>query len=218
MLRSRGYEVVPQVGVAGFFIDLAVRNPDRPGEFLAAVECDGASYHSSASARDRDRIRQNILESLGWRDRIWRIWSTDWFYNPRRESKKLLNFLEERRAISRTEEINYEIEEVFEEDDTVIIQSALDRAAEDLEPSLPVANEDLYVEVGDLVTYCHVDNPEEHKIAKIVESESNIHKHFVNENSPLAKAMLDTAVGDTVGIVVTGNNPKVIKILKIQRQ
>jgi transcription elongation GreA/GreB family factor len=218
MLRNRGYEVVPQVGVAGFFIDLAVRNPDRPGEFLAAVECDGASYHSSASARDRDRIRQSILESLGWRGRIWRIWSTDWFYNPRRESEKLINFLEERREISKTEQIDYEMEEVFEEDDTVIIQPAPEAADDASEPSLPVASEELYVEVGDLVTYCHVDNPDERKTAMIVEAESNTQKHFVNENTPLAKAILDSAVGDTVGIVVNGGNPKVIKILKIQRQ
>lgn len=218
MLRSRGYEVVPQVGVAGFFIDLAVRNPDRPGEFLTAVECDGASYHSSASARDRDRIRQSILESLGWKGRIWRIWSTDWFYNPRRESEKLLNFLEERRTISKTEQIDYEMEEVFEEDDTVIIPSTPEEASDTLETSLSVANEELYVEVGDLVTYCHVDNPDERKTATIVETESNTQKHFVNENTPLAKAMLDSAVGDTVGVVITGGNPKVIKILKIQRQ
>ncbi|OGU18638.1 MAG: hypothetical protein A2X85_17520 [Geobacteraceae bacterium GWF2_54_21] len=218
MLRNRGYEVVPQVGVAGFFIDLAVRNPDRPGEFLAAVECDGASYHSSASARDRDRIRQCILESLGWKGRIWRVWSTDWFYNPRRESEKLLNFLEERREISKTEQIDYEMEEVFEEDDAVIIQSTSEEASDTSEPSMPVANEELYVEIGDLVTYCHVDSPDERKTAMIVETESNTQKNFINENTPLAKAMLDSTVGDTVGIVVNGGNPKVIKILKIQRQ
>jgi very-short-patch-repair endonuclease len=94
MLKMRGYEVTPQLGVAGYRIDIAVRHPDAPGSYLAAIECDGATYHSALSVRDRDRIRQEILESLGWRGRIWRIWSTDWFRTPRQESEKLINFLE----------------------------------------------------------------------------------------------------------------------------
>ena len=79
VLRGNGYEVRPQLGVAGYFVDLAVRNPDWPGEWLAAIECDGATYHSGLSVRDRDRIRQEILEALGWKGRIHRIWSTDWY-------------------------------------------------------------------------------------------------------------------------------------------
>lgn len=100
VVRTLGYEVQPQLGVAGFFLDMAVRNPSRPGEFLAAIECDGATYHSGFSVRDRDRIRQEILESLGWRGKIHRIWSTDWFYNPRRETERLRQFLEQRRQDS----------------------------------------------------------------------------------------------------------------------
>ncbi|KAF0221142.1 MAG: superfamily I DNA/RNA [Geobacteraceae bacterium] len=217
MLRNRGYEVVPQVGVAGFFIDLAVRNPDRPGEFLAAVECDGASYHSSNSARDRDRIRQAILESLGWKDRIWRIWSTDWFYNPRRESERLLNFLEERRAKSLTEPLDYEIEDVFEELEEAVVQPA-EEAVDTFDPSLSVSVEELFVEVGDLVTYCAVDKPEERHTVMIVDSESNARRNLINENTPLAKALLDTTVGDEVEMVVHGSKPKIMRVLKIQRQ
>jgi REase_MTES_1575/Protein of unknown function (DUF3320) len=63
------------------------RFPPRPGEFILGVECDGATYHSARSARDRDRLRQQVLEGLGWR--LHRIWSTDWFRNPKRESDKL---------------------------------------------------------------------------------------------------------------------------------
>jgi very-short-patch-repair endonuclease len=74
--------------VAGFFIDLAVRHPERPGSFLLGIECDGASYHSAKSARDRDRWRQVILENLGWN--IHRVWSTDWFRDPRRETDKIV--------------------------------------------------------------------------------------------------------------------------------
>lgn len=81
LLAEHGYECAAQVGVAGFWIDLAVRHPRQPGQFIMGIECDGATYHSGKSVRDRDRLRQEILESLGWR--IRRIWSTDWFHNPR---------------------------------------------------------------------------------------------------------------------------------------
>ncbi|MBD2502064.1 AAA domain-containing protein [Anabaena azotica] len=78
-LTSRGYIIRSQVGCSGYRIDLAVVNRNRPGEFLLGIECDGASYHSSPTARDRDRLRQQVLEKLGWK--IHRIWSTDWFRN-----------------------------------------------------------------------------------------------------------------------------------------
>jgi very-short-patch-repair endonuclease len=90
-LQEKGYEVVPQVGVAGYFIDLAVKHPKRSG-FVLGIECDGASYHSSRSARDRDRIRQQVLERLKWN--IYRIWSTDWFQNPGEQLRRLLGHLD----------------------------------------------------------------------------------------------------------------------------
>ncbi|MGM0542868.1 MAG: DUF4011 domain-containing anti-phage protein Hhe [Pseudomonadota bacterium] len=82
-LHQAGFECEAQVGVAGFFIDIAVKDPGKPGRYLMGIECDGATYHSAKSARDRDRLRQEVLERLGWR--IRRIWSTDWFSNPRGE-------------------------------------------------------------------------------------------------------------------------------------
>ena len=85
-LRTRDFDVDHQVGSAGFFIDLAVRDPSRPGRYVLGIECDGAAYHSARSARDRDRLRQQVLEGLGWR--IHRIWSTDWFRNPDMELGK----------------------------------------------------------------------------------------------------------------------------------
>jgi very-short-patch-repair endonuclease len=88
VLRAKGFEVIPQVGVAGFFIDLGVRHPTKRGTYLLGIECDGASYHSGRSARDRDRLRQEILENQGWR--IHRIWSTDWFKSRNTEIERLL--------------------------------------------------------------------------------------------------------------------------------
>jgi very-short-patch-repair endonuclease len=91
-LRERNYEVEPQVGTAGYFIDIAVKDPDYPGRYILAIECDGAAYHSSRSARDRDRLRQGVLEGLGWN--FHRIWSTDWFRNPQQEISRAVGAIE----------------------------------------------------------------------------------------------------------------------------
>lgn len=87
MLRDKGWVVHSQVGCSGYRIDMAVVDPRAPGRYLLGVECDGASYHSSASARDRDRLRQHVLETLGWK--LHRIWSTDWWLSAERELEKL---------------------------------------------------------------------------------------------------------------------------------
>ena len=86
-ISELGYKLHPQVGMAGFFVDLGVLDPRNPDRYLLGVECDGAAYHSSIYARDRDRLRQQILEARGWK--IHRIWSTDWFYRQDREIDKL---------------------------------------------------------------------------------------------------------------------------------
>lgn len=91
-VRSFGYEVDSQVGSAGFKIDLAVRDPAKAGRYILAIECDGATYHSALWARERDRLRQQVLEGLGWR--FYRIWSTDWFYRRAEELEKLRLVLE----------------------------------------------------------------------------------------------------------------------------
>jgi superfamily I DNA and/or RNA helicase len=90
-LAAAGYECVSQVGVAGFKIDVGVRDPGMPGRYLMGIECDGATYHSSKSTRDRDRVRQGVLEGLGWN--IKRVWSTDWFKNPDAELKPIIDYL-----------------------------------------------------------------------------------------------------------------------------
>lgn len=86
-LTKRGWRVDAQVGCSGYRIDLAVRDPDAPGRYLLGVECDGANYHSAKSARDRDRLRQAVLEGLGWR--LHRIWSTDWWLQRPKQIAKL---------------------------------------------------------------------------------------------------------------------------------
>ena len=95
-LRGCGYKIDHQIGSAGYFIDLGVKDSERPGRYLLGIECDGATYHSAQSARDRDRLRQQVLEGLGWR--IHRIWSTDWFRNPNQELRKTAEAIEAAKA------------------------------------------------------------------------------------------------------------------------
>ena len=96
-LIRHGLEPVPQVGCGGFRIDLALKHPAHPGLYCLGIECDGATYHSSKTARDRDRIRQSILENLGWR--ICRVWSTDWIRNPDLQIQRILSVYEQVAAI-----------------------------------------------------------------------------------------------------------------------
>jgi very-short-patch-repair endonuclease len=110
-VRSMGYEVDSQVGSAGFRIDLAVKHPEQPGRYICAIECDGANYHSSKSARERDRLRQTILEGLGWH--FYRIWSTDWFRRPDREKDKVRTALQRAALAGRsTHAVNEKLPEV----------------------------------------------------------------------------------------------------------
>lgn len=86
-LDRLGWRTVPQVGVSGFRIDIGVRHPDLAGAYLAGVECDGATYHRAATARDRDKVREQVLRGLGWN--ILRVWSTDWWFDARGAAGRL---------------------------------------------------------------------------------------------------------------------------------
>ena len=81
LVRGWGYQVEPQVGHAGYRIDMAIRHPEKQGSWLLGIECDGAAYHSSRTARDRDRLRQEVLEGLGWN--LHRIWGPAWYRDQR---------------------------------------------------------------------------------------------------------------------------------------
>jgi len=91
-VQRLGYKVEPQVGIAGFFVDLAIIDPQAPGHYLLGIECDGAAYHSARWARDRDRLRQQVLEDHGWI--IHRVWSTDWLHRPEEQLRKIAAAIE----------------------------------------------------------------------------------------------------------------------------
>ncbi|MGL4908906.1 MAG: DUF4011 domain-containing protein [Bacteroidales bacterium] len=87
-LDRKGYKISTQVGCSGYRIDMAAKHPTLNGIFVLGIECDGATYHSARTARERDRLRQDVLENMGWK--IYRIWSTDWNKDPITEGKKLI--------------------------------------------------------------------------------------------------------------------------------
>ncbi|MBT8461858.1 MAG: DUF2510 domain-containing protein, partial [Gemmatimonadetes bacterium] len=91
-LEAAGLNPIPQYGASRFRIDFALPDPDEPDRMVLAVEADGASYHSSPTARDRDRLRQQVLEKQGWR--FHRIWSTDWFRDPLKETERVVSAFE----------------------------------------------------------------------------------------------------------------------------
>ncbi len=108
-LGKKGWQVVTQVGVSSFRIDLGVVDPDAPGRYLAGVECDGATYHRSATARDRDKLREQVLRGLGWE--ILRVWSTDWWIDAEGTAQKIHERLEELLKVSREQRAVREAQE-----------------------------------------------------------------------------------------------------------
>lgn len=91
-LRDNGYIVREKVGSAGFYIDLAIVDNDNPGRYILGICCDGKSYETAKSARDRDRLRTIVLEGMGWK--LFNVWSTDWFRNPQGELRLLIETIE----------------------------------------------------------------------------------------------------------------------------
>lgn len=101
-LTEHGWDVDTRIGCAGYRIDLAVKDPDDPSRYIVGIECDGKSYHSAKTARDRDRTRQAVLKGLGWQ--LERVWSTQWHVNPTGCLTKLIDSIEQ--AIAEAREDN----------------------------------------------------------------------------------------------------------------
>lgn len=95
-LRARGYDLHANVGVAGFFVDIAIADPDKPGRYVLGIECDGGSYRDARSARDRDRLREQALRDKGWN--VHRVWSSEWFRRPSAELDALVAVIEAAKA------------------------------------------------------------------------------------------------------------------------
>jgi len=133
-LEAEGYDVVSQVQSSGYSIDLAIKHPEQPGKFILGIECDGAAYHSSKTARDRDRTRQMVLEDLGWT--IHRIWSPDWASNQEAQIQAINDKVDSLIAENSTATSTTDVP--THEPDAVPSKSKLDHEAltEYVEPSL----------------------------------------------------------------------------------
>jgi very-short-patch-repair endonuclease len=194
VIREAGFHVHSQVGVSSFRIDLGVINPSRPGEYVVGVECDGATYHSARSARDRDRLRQEVLQGLGWQ--LYRVWSTDWFRNPDRESEKLLKAI--RAADAGRQKSQNEPEAEEPSDDDFSIEEVLS-AGEDLIDEQPTTPEVHYVE-------CSVAVPLRRGILDLPVSElSRLSLNVVEAEGPIHAEEVARRLREAFGLQKTGS-------------
>lgn len=240
-IERLGCEVVPQAGVSGFRIDLGVRHPDWPYGYILGVECDGAPYHSSKSSRDRDRLRQEVLEGLGWR--LHRIWSTDWFRNPRKEIEALKEAIEaalvhaKAKGVKHSERLDammlltHLAEDTEAEIETSPAQSGQPapppprpKPEQANLPFNPPAGNDLFTaasrvaaeptaELGSKVKVENITDGK--KLAfTLVEGENAPDEGKVGIHTPLGQALLDAQIGDEVEYQV-GSHIKEVRVLDI---
>lgn len=230
MLKSKGYEVTPQLGVAGYRIDIAVKHPDRPGSYLAAIECDGASYHSAFSVRDRDRIRQEILESVGWRGRIWRIWSTDWFRTPRQETDKLMAWLADLREkwvpehasgkawIEEGQTLSQTSQSPATGAERVGIANQSDNDGYEVNSDQSETDAVLAVELGDVVRYVDLAHPKDVLTIRIANDGHDGGEAVVSVSDPIAQALLSAVVSKVVQVRSDGGATRTLQVLEIVHQ
>jgi very-short-patch-repair endonuclease len=207
-IKAMGCIPVAQVGVAGYFVDIGVRHPDWPHGFLLGVECDGASYHSAKSARDRDRLRQEILEDLGWK--LHRIWSTDWFSNPRQEAERLRKAIGDRLTVLKAREHEYQ-QKTSERPVAAIVASDIvaPTAIDDEIQTAPVpirprnkARNESRVEVGDTVRVRYLTDDKRTIKVTLSNLQSDTARGIVHHRTPLASALLGAEEGDEVEVLV----------------
>lgn len=215
-LQSMGCTPVSQVGVTGYFIDIGVKHPEWPHGYIMGVECDGATYHSSRSARDRDRLRGEVLEKLGWK--LHRIWSTDWFNDPNKEAQRLRAAIEARigelrdRAadsttfrggqdelptVDRGEETPPGLRQLRPTEVDKSLPSVQDVAI----PTKQVQGID-YIEVGDTVRVRYLTGAPTVLEVTLSDTRNDPVKGIVHMNKPLGSALIGAEEGDEVEVLV----------------
>ncbi|PPQ44131.1 DUF4011 domain-containing protein [Rhodopseudomonas palustris] len=218
-IRAMGCEPVPQVGVAGYFVDIGVRHPQWPYGFILGVECDGASYHSAKSARDRDRLPQEVLERLGWS--FHRIWSTDWFNNPRQEAERLRGVIDQRLAALKAREAEFSVR--AHEAEQAVSSAVPESEPEDVELTpvrveklAPVQTGELGVAVGDTVRVRYLNGDRSVVVITISPTRSDPKEGLVHHEAPIAKALLGAGEGEEVE-VLSGAYVRLAKVESIMR-
>jgi len=263
-IEKLGYQAIPQVGVAGYFIDIGVKHPEWDYGYIMGVECDGRQYHSSLSARDRDRLRQNVLENLGWS--FHRIWSTDWFNTRDQEINRLKKRLDEKLAELKAskshqyetsiEELNIELrkEEIsnlllektnnqtlsksnIKDNSEEITKEKIDAELEKTKSlkGTPAYNNEVskildeitemienqktkndivtnskFIEIQDQVTLEYLDGDKSVFQFTISEKQNDLENGIINQNMPIAKAVLDQEKGETIDVLVGVKRRKAI--------
>lgn len=207
-LQRHGFSVECRVGVANYFIDLAVRHPQNPEIYLLAIECDGPTYHAARAARDRDKYRQAVLEGLGWR--VVRIWSTDWCANPELETQKLLEQLRQRLTETGTQtRVTPESEpandsEIAEETETEVITDALpgDGAETDeidesewIDEVETTSEYTAKVEAAVAIDVQHLSDSQDTQRSQLIEAERD--QEELDENEDLTETWDDVALEET---------------------
>ena len=213
-IRSLGYEAVPQVGVSSYFIDIGVKHPKYPLGYICGIECDGATYHSSKSARDRDRLREEVLNRLGWD--LYRIWSTDWFRDPLGCREVLRGYLAERleTLVNKMPKI---IQPSMVEPKRVMVPRPAQQSRADVRseaPSHQPAAEG--VRIGTKLLIRYLNGPRAGMVIKFwFQKTTNDRKFEVNgyksvgTDSPLGEALKDAQVDDIVTFKVRDNEIRV---------
>jgi len=207
-IRAIGCIAVPQVGVAGYFVDIGVRHPEWPHGFILGVECDGATYHSAKSARDRDRLRQEVLEGLGWK--LHRIWSTDWFNNPRQEVERLRKVIATRLAELKGREHEFKRSKAPMATPIILQERVTEgdpKSVDEEVNSLPIqrkskAKDDHRVEVGDTVRFRFLADDKKALKVTISKTQSDTSRGIVHYRTPVASALLGAEEGDEVEVLV----------------
>ena len=212
-IRSIGCEPEPQVGVAGYFIDIGIRHPEWPHGFVLGVECDGASYHSAKSARDRDRLRQEILEGLGWQ--LHRVWSTDWFNNPQREAERLRTIISTRLKELKRREFEYctTTPTPAPQPPSAAPQEAIVLPLRSQQKQRPIGGVDASqfrrpgseagsIAVGDTVRIRYLSDDRKTLQITISRAKSDPSQGIIHHEAPLAKALLGAEEGDEMEVLV----------------
>ncbi len=210
LLRDRGWVVHPQVGVSGYRIDIGVVDPRAPGRYLLGVECDGRTYHSGATARDRDRLRQQVLEDLGWK--LHRIWSTDWWRDKQQSLKNLLDQLEalvnmepekDQSSLDDSKEgiTAHQEQEIYDQKPKKIYAGAIEGAAEpSISPVLEKKNPPIYrPAIIDGGTPDHFYLPE---MSSRLRDQLN---DVINKEGPILEDVLFNRIARAWGLTRTGN-------------
>ena len=224
-LRSMGFEPVPQVGVSGFRIDIGVRHPSWPHGFILGVECDGAAYHSSRSARDRDRLREQVLRDLGWE--LHRIWSTDWFTDAAKEGARLRKAIEDRLEFLKAQEVTAATtlldQPTGQAASRSLYQDAIpvegtEHAVDAPKVISPVAERaqsyEKSVEIGDTVRVVYLDGDRAPRDVTLSSARNAPDLGIVHVTEPLGWALFGAEEGDEIEVLV-GNSVRMARIEKV---